>query len=141
MKVLVVTREYPPYDWGGMGKVVEHIANCSSQYGVEFTIIANHPKLNISKEIKNNVTIYRVPTLGSTFLTKVPSFSYYASMLVSKLQKQFDLIYSCSSPVYCKIKRPFIVHFQGTRYGEYLACRSEERRVGKECRSRWSPYH
>ena len=29
--------------------------------------------------------------------------------------------------------------------GEYLAKftypRSEERRVGKECRSRWSPYH
>ena len=24
---------------------------------------------------------------------------------------------------------------------EYLAKRSEERRVGKECRSRWSPYH
>ena len=22
-----------------------------------------------------------------------------------------------------------------------LYCRSEERRVGKECRSRWSPYH
>ena len=24
---------------------------------------------------------------------------------------------------------------------EHLLCRSEERRVGKECRSRWSPYH
>ena len=24
---------------------------------------------------------------------------------------------------------------------EYGATRSEERRVGKECRSRWSPYH
>src|SRR2546421_4264981 len=24
---------------------------------------------------------------------------------------------------------------------EVLAARSEERRVGKECRSRWSPYH
>ena len=23
----------------------------------------------------------------------------------------------------------------------YLDLRSEERRVGKECRSRWSPYH
>ena len=23
----------------------------------------------------------------------------------------------------------------------YLQTRSEERRVGKECRSRWSPYH
>ena len=26
-------------------------------------------------------------------------------------------------------------------YKEDLAKRSEERRVGKECRSRWSPYH
>src|SRR3989475_271301 len=25
--------------------------------------------------------------------------------------------------------------------GDLLAGRSEERRVGKECRSRWSPYH
>ena len=24
---------------------------------------------------------------------------------------------------------------------EFLESRSEERRVGKECRSRWSPYH
>lgn len=123
MKVLVVVKEYPPYDWGGMGKVVEHIVDYSSQYGIEFTIIANHPKLNISKEIKNSVTIYRVPALGSTFLTKVPSFSYYASKLISKLQKQFDLIYSCSSPVYCKFKCPFIVHLHGTRLGEYLACK------------------
>ena len=29
------------------------------------------------------------------------------------------------------------------RSGEHAVpwCRSEERRVGKECRSRWSPYH
>ena len=25
--------------------------------------------------------------------------------------------------------------------GATIMCRSEERRVGKECRSRWSPYH
>ena len=25
--------------------------------------------------------------------------------------------------------------------GGYVVLRSEERRVGKECRSRWSPYH
>ena len=25
--------------------------------------------------------------------------------------------------------------------GDYGSIRSEERRVGKECRSRWSPYH
>ena len=27
------------------------------------------------------------------------------------------------------------------RYGAHIFHRSEERRVGKECRSRWSPYH
>ena len=29
----------------------------------------------------------------------------------------------------------------GVVIGEYGFNRSEERRVGKECRSRWSPYH
>src|SRR3712207_8750754 len=32
------------------------------------------------------------------------------------------------------------VRLPGARRGRYAA-RSEERRVGKECRSRWSPYH
>src|SRR2546427_5937141 len=32
------------------------------------------------------------------------------------------------------------VHARAAR-GEGLHQRSEERRVGKECRSRWSPYH
>ena len=27
------------------------------------------------------------------------------------------------------------------KYDLYTEQRSEERRVGKECRSRWSPYH
>ena len=30
--------------------------------------------------------------------------------------------------------------FKG-HFPEYPVTRSEERRVGKECRSRWSPYH
>ena len=29
----------------------------------------------------------------------------------------------------------------GASYGIGFAIRSEERRLGKECRSRWSPYH
>src|SRR5256885_17038902 len=32
------------------------------------------------------------------------------------------------------------IAIMGGSYGGY-ATRSEERRVGKECRSRWSPYH
>src|SRR5256885_7078772 len=32
-------------------------------------------------------------------------------------------------------------HFEIQMAGEIPKVRSEERRVGKECRSRWSPYH
>src|SRR2546422_9055909 len=32
-------------------------------------------------------------------------------------------------------------HNEPHRFERYLEMRSEERRVGKECRSRWSPYH
>ena len=36
----------------------------------------------------------------------------------------------------------FLVFFQGFDALRVVAeTRSEERRVGKECRSRWSPYH
>ena len=31
--------------------------------------------------------------------------------------------------------------FQNMKAGRIITFRSEERRVGKECRSRWSPYH
>src|SRR5258708_6537923 len=43
---------------------------------------------------------------------------------------------------------PTFTTTRGQRYRYYACerakrreCRSEERRVGKECRSRWSPYH
>ena len=36
----------------------------------------------------------------------------------------------------------FVKLFRSSRrLGQLMLCRSEERRVGKECRSRWSPYH
>ena len=34
---------------------------------------------------------------------------------------------------------PYVV--QMDKFADSLQHRSEERRVGKECRSRWSPYH
>src|ERR1017187_3950112 len=34
-----------------------------------------------------------------------------------------------------------LISVMAARAGKDVQCRSEERRVGKECRSRWSPYH
>lgn len=122
MKVLLITREYPPYVKGGMSRVAVQIADRSRQYGIDVTIVANHPKLGQVKEKINDITVYRVPSLGFTFLTQLPSFGYYASRLVNALQDDHDVIYSNFSPLYGKIKRPFIVGFHATRYGEAQAC-------------------
>ena len=34
-----------------------------------------------------------------------------------------------------------LTQYNSRSLNEHLSSRSEERRVGKECRSRWSPYH
>ena len=39
-----------------------------------------------------------------------------------------------------KLIVPFLI-YRGISENEIREVRSEERRVGKECRSRWSPYH
>ena len=45
------------------------------------------------------------------------------------------------SRIHAKGKRAGVVLKPGTSATAVLPFRSEERRVGKECRSRWSPYH
>src|ERR1035441_10329789 len=40
-----------------------------------------------------------------------------------------------------QVRRDVGVRGQADGERRFEACRSEERRVGKECRSRWSPYH
>src|SRR5216683_3225089 len=40
------------------------------------------------------------------------------------------------TPLHARASPPVHNH-----YSSYASPRSEERRVGKECRSRWSPYH
>ena len=51
----------------------------------------------------------------------------YICWILASIAVAYPLIYSLAS--------------LGTRKSYYPQARSEERRVGKECRSRWSPYH
>jgi len=62
--------------------------------------------------------------------------------------KQIEVVYGPNSTLYGRdayagminiLTRETEYAFAGFDYGTYN--RSEERRVGKECRSRWSPYH
>ena len=54
-------------------------------------------------------------------------------------QRNPDLIQRVSNAL---LERDSLPDDAGTyQPGDLVLCRSEERRVGKECRSRWSPYH
>ena len=44
-------------------------------------------------------------------------------------------------PNYLNTSDPSAAGFKGLSVSLMEQLRSEERRVGKECRSRWSPYH
>ena len=79
--------------------------------------------------------------------------SLVASLVVSHhWRRRFHLITYCSSASCCKAVRSscFLFTLHGhivklemaSNFTRILTSeRSEERRVGKECRSRWSPYH
>lgn len=127
MRVLMCSREHPPFSGGGEGVFSGYVEKLFPEYGIDLTIIASDPRtLRIYQETKNNIVIYRVPVFGPVFLTKFPSFAYSARSLVTKLEKDFDLIYAFSSSfslLRYRVSRPFIVHFHITRYGEYQGCK------------------
>ena len=51
----------------------------------------------------------------------------------------FTLLYMCTKVKQEKLQIEYSIFW--TLFAIMLVLRSEERRVGKECRSRWSPYH
>ena len=75
-------------------------------------------------------------------LLQIPIFGWYLQKIGSVSIKRDQIVrdnlgfYDKISKIMSNSNRPLIIFPQGTR-----VLRSEERRVGKECRSRWSPYH
>ena len=65
----------------------------------------------------------------------VLAFPFYW-MLITTFKQTSDL-YDITNNPFIFNARPTLEHLR-LLFGE---TRSEERRVGKECRSRWSPYH
>ena len=71
-------------------------------------------------------------------------FAYYLGMCsflaVSKnVKTSFGLGIAVTFILTCTLPINYLLETKVFKQG--ALCRSEERRVGKECRSRWSPYH
>ena len=60
------------------------------------------------------------------------------------IQNEFDKLTNSVNHTISRLEVNFqaeVDNFNSTLLSYGNLCRSEERRVGKECRSRWSPYH
>ena len=81
-------------------------------------------------------------------LDNAPIYNYFQLVEMSGeflvIQKEDGMFYFLCShdcPIE-KISRSFDWYIVSKdKFNDHLTIRSEERRVGKECRSRWSPYH
>src|SRR5258708_34447755 len=86
----------------------------------------------IYKRLRCEAPVLRVKSVGRTFLTKAADTKYV---------KDNAVLFSSDDPN-TPMKRAFLAHtLMRKDHDEHRTERSEERRVGKECRSRWSPYH
>src|SRR5258707_9733565 len=63
-----------------------------------------------------------------------------SSDLVQRSASAQDVQVPAGTLLRCTLNEPDFSS-KTAQVGEPVLCRSEERRVGKECRSRWSPYH
>ena len=84
--------------------------------------------------VYNSNIIRQIPMLVAvTFIKSRSGFERDGSYSTKKGVK-----WDCNSPI-TNIYSSYLKDAQGRLYIDHV--RSEERRVGKECRSRWSPYH
>src|SRR3712207_9127369 len=95
------------------------------------------------KEFFLVVLVFALTTLGgTTFGLAEETIAFYPILMPIFLVSGFDAL-TCIAAIYMgssigtmfSTVNPFSVVIASN------AARSEERRVGKECRSRWSPYH
>ena len=69
------------------------------------------------------------------------NYLFFIITLINKLVESYSsLKYLTHYKQNCKDIKQFLCSRKMTAFFSE-SCRSEERRVGKECRSRWSPYH
>ena len=123
------------------GKVEDFYMNtkCAAGTGTFITEIAERAELDLSKmselasrsvmnkELNSFCTVFAKTEIMKWILDEVSEEDLSRGIYISIVNRITKLKMDKSVPIYL--------------IGGVAAFRSEERRVGKECRSRWSPYH
>ena len=114
---------------------------------IKVKLIAWRPRLFFTSKVKN-VTLHGVEVCNSFSWTIHPTYSDGVNILQLQIHNRADSPNTDGiDPESCKNVNIIgdSIHVGddciALKSGKLFLGRSEERRVGKECRSRWSPYH
>ena len=68
MHVILLSHEYPPFIFGGVGTFVKNLAHGLSRHGIKVTVISGYPapctrmhQCNINQESKDGITVLKLP--------------------------------------------------------------------------------
>ena len=112
--------------FGGIGSTITISGNNFSSNSIENTVFFSGLESNILNATENELMV-SVP-YGAYYTP----LSVYTNGLYGTSSQRFNVTFDAAEEL-------TVAHLSNQLNNPYL--RSEERRVGKECRSRWSPYH
>ena len=99
--------------------------------------VTNHTNINCSFEVNHNIVSFNIPNLNNNkqfIIDPVQYWSTYFDYNLGGNTQNARPVFDSQGNIYNAGR------VQATGF-PLIDARSEERRVGKECRSRWSPYH
>jgi len=125
MKPLLVSLEYPPHSFGGVGSHVFNLSKCLAARGIECAVLSPGPRDDASRS--GGVTHFTTPISGAAGL-KLLSFAAKVPRCIRRIRRTFafDIVHSHFGS--CAFAGPGSLHgapmvetAHGTHYGELLA--------------------
>ena len=113
MRIVILSREYPPLVLGGQGTFVKLIARTLANRGHQITLII--PRQDGSIEVPEGVEVHQVPLIGKSFITRVPSFFIASMPKINSVIKNADIVYAHGSLVWSLKNTPVLTHLHSSR--------------------------
>ena len=102
----------------------------------------NHAAYSAGKNSSVSTVATISPPIMATAIGLAVASNYYAQPLLNTIAQELGLSMSSAGNVVITAQLSYGAGLLLlVPLGDLFEQRSEERRVGKECRSRWSPYH
>ena len=100
-----------------------------------------YPELTMPDETEDLTKLGRYGRMAMKYLLENEPARYKTLMRFGKMYEKMSAVEEEANQLYDQLEEQYLMKHKPQNPSSTMEMRSEERRVGKECRSRWSPYH